>query len=141
MSSGRTEERRLWQRVDERPTFVPGHLKGVRAKDLLIRFIAGGLTSIVAGGLTLAFGSRLGGIMLGFPAILAASLTLIHEEEDAAHAREDARGAVAGGCAMAAFAVAAALTLGHLGAAVALAIAAAVWGVTALALYLIFWFR
>jgi hypothetical protein len=91
--------------------------------------------------LTLAFGSRLGGIMLGFPAILAASLTLIQEEEDAAHAREDARGAVAGGCAMAVFALAAALTFGHLGAALALLIAAAAWTVTALGLYLILWFR
>lgn len=141
MSGGRTKERRLWERVDERPELEPARVKGVRPKDLLIRFVAGGLTSIVAGGLTLVFGSRLGGIMLGFPAILAASLTLIQAEEDAAHAREDARGAVAGGGAMAAFALVAALTLGHLDAAVALAIAAAAWIVTAFGLYLIFWFR
>jgi Protein of unknown function (DUF3147) len=139
--SGRTKERRLLERVPERPHFEPEHVKATRPKDLLVRFVAGALTSIVAGTLTLAFGSRLGGIMLGFPAILAASLTLIQEDEDAAHAREDARGAIVGGCAMAAFALAATLTLGHLTAAVALLIAAGAWVVTALALYAVLWFR
>jgi hypothetical protein len=139
--SARTEERSFHERVDERPTFKPAELLGARPRDLLIRFVAGGLTSIAAGALTLAFGARFGGIMLGFPAILAASLTLIEEQEDSEHAREDARGAVAGGCAMAAFALAAALSLGHLGAAVALAIAAAAWVFSAFTLYLILWFR
>jgi Protein of unknown function (DUF3147) len=139
--SRRTRERPLLQRVDERPTFEPSHVKNVDPRDLAIRFVAGALTSIVAGAVTLAFGARLGGIMLGFPAILAASLTLIQKEEDAAHAREDARGAIAGGCAMAVFALAATLTLGHLAAAVALAIAAGAWALTALGLYLILWFR
>jgi Protein of unknown function (DUF3147) len=141
MSGDRTQERPLTARVEERPLIEPGKLRSVRPKDLLIRFGAGGLTSIVAGGLTLAFGARLGGIMLGFPAILAASLTLIQEEEDTAHAREDARGAIAGGCAMAMVALAATLTFGHVGAAVALLIAAGAWVVTAFGLYLIFWFR
>jgi uncharacterized membrane protein (GlpM family) len=127
--------------VDERPLLQLGKIKQVRVKDLLIRFVAGALTSILAGGLSLAFGSRLGGIMLGFPAILAASLTLIQEEEDTAHAREDARGAVGGGCAMAMFALAATLTFGHLAAALALLIAAGVWTVTAFGLYVILWFR
>jgi hypothetical protein len=141
MSGERTEERSLPERVDERPVLKPSNVKGVKVKDLAIRFIAGALTSIVAGALTLAFGSRLGGIMLGFPAILAASLTLIQEEQDSAHAREDARGAIAGGCAMAAFALAATLTFGHLAAALALLIAGATWTLTAFTLYLIAWFR
>jgi hypothetical protein len=141
MSERRTEERSLLERVDERPALQLSKVKGVRFRDLGIRFVAGALTSIVSGGLSLAFGSRLGGIMLGFPAILAASLTLIQEEEDSAHAREDARGAIAGGCAMAAFALAATLTFGHLAAALALLIASGAWVVTAFALYLIAWFR
>jgi hypothetical protein len=139
--SQRTEERALHERVDERPRFKPSKAAKARPRDLLVRFVAGALTSIAAGGLTLAFGARLGGIMLGFPAILAASLTLIEEQEDSEHAREDARGAIAGGCAMAAFALAATLTLGHLGAAVALVIAAGAWVLTALGLYVILWFR
>ena len=139
--SGRTEERGLFERVPERPRFEVKSVKETRPKDLLVRFVAGALTSIVAGVLTLAFGSRLGGIMLGFPAILAASLTLIQEDEDSAHAREDARGAIAGGCAMAAFALAATLALGHLAAPIALLIAAGAWVVTALTLYAVLWFR
>lgn len=141
MSGDRTQERALHERVDERPMFEPSHVKQSRVRELFVRFVAGALTSIAAGAVTLAFGARLGGIMLGFPAILAASLTLIQKNEDSAHAREDARGAIAGGCAMAAFALAATLTLGHLASAVALAVAAVVWVVTALGLYLIFWFR
>jgi hypothetical protein len=137
----RTEERALHEPVDERPLFKPSKAKQARPRDLMIRFVAGGLTSIVAGALVLAFGARLGGIMLGFPAILAASLTLIEEQEDSAHAREDARGAIAGGCAMAVFALAATLTLGHLSAGVALVIAGAAWALTALTLYVILWFR
>jgi len=41
------------------------------------------LTSVAAGLVTLGFGARVGGILLGFPAIMAASLTLIEEEEHA----------------------------------------------------------
>jgi hypothetical protein len=139
--SQRTEERALTERVDERPMLKPSKVAKARPRDLLVRFVAGALTSIASGGLTLALGARVGGIMLGFPAILAASLTLIEEQEDSAHAREDARGAIAGGCAMAAFAFAATLAFGHLGAAVALVIAAGAWVVTALMLYAILWFR
>jgi hypothetical protein len=139
--SQRTEERALTERVDERPLLKPSKVTNARPRDLLVRFVAGALTSIAAGGLTLAFGARLGGIMLGFPAILAASLTLIEEQEDSAHAREDARGAIAGGAAMAAFALVATLTFGHLGAAVALLIAAGAWVLTAMTLYVILWFR
>jgi hypothetical protein len=95
----------------------------------------------VAGATTLAFGPRVGGILLAFPAILAASLTLIEEQENSVDAREDARGAVAGGCALAIFAVVAALTLGHLPGAVALAIAAAAWLLVAMSIYVVLWWR
>jgi hypothetical protein len=42
---------------------------------------------------------------------------------------------------MAAFALVATLTFGHLGAAVALLIAAGAWVLTAMTLYVILWFR
>ena len=38
---------------------------------------------MVSGGVSLALGPRVGGILLAFPAILAASLTLIEEQEAA----------------------------------------------------------
>jgi Protein of unknown function (DUF3147) len=65
--------------------------------------------------------------MLAFPAILAASLTLIAEEEDRSEARECARGAVIGGLAMALFATVAAVSLGKLNGAIALLLAAVAW--------------
>lgn len=128
-------------RIDARPSFDPGRLRQTRVRDLGYRFLAGALTSVAAGLITIAFGARVGGILLAFPAILAASLTLIEEQEDSIEAREDARGAVLGGCAMALFALVAALTLGKLSDVVALLLATIAWFAGALGGYLLVWFR
>lgn len=137
----REPEPTIRDRIDERPGFSPGKVAKAKPRDLLIRFVAGAATSIAAGVLTLAFGARVGGILLAFPAILAASLTLIEEQEDSVDAREDARGAIAGGFALAVFAAVAALTFGHVPGALALAIAAAAWLLTAGMLYVALWWR
>jgi hypothetical protein len=131
----------ITQRVAERPALEPGKLREVRPRDLAIRFVAGALTSIAAGLVTLAFGGRVGGILLAFPAILGASLTLIEQQEDSAEAREDARGAVLGGCALALFAAIAAITLGHVNPVLALVLATAGWFAGAFFGYLLAWFR
>ncbi len=103
--------------------------------------MAGALTSAVAGVVALSFGPRVGGILLGFPAIMAASLTLIAEEDDVAEAREDARGAIVGACALTLFAAVATLTIRHVPGGVGLAIAAAAWAACAVLGYLILWWR
>jgi len=131
----------IGDRVSERPTAKPGKLRELRPRELAVRFAAGALTSVLAGAVTLAFGARTGGILLAFPAILAASLTLIEEQEDSADAREDARGAVIGGLALALFAAVAALALLHLPGGVALALAAGAWVAGALIGYGLAWFR
>ncbi len=113
----------------------------MRARALGLRFIAGAVTSIVAGGVTLSFGTRTGGILLAFPAILAASLTLIEEQENSAEAREDARGAVIGGFGLAVFAAIGALTFGKLNGAIVLALATLGWFAVALVGYALAWFR
>jgi Protein of unknown function (DUF3147) len=135
------EEAPITERVPERPSFSPGNVRQVRARELSIRFIAGALTSIGAGAVTLSFGARTGGLFLAFPAILAASLTLIEEQENSAQAREDARGAIIGGCALASFATIAALALGSLNGAIALGLATLGWFVLAMLGYLLAWFR
>lgn len=140
MSSTSTEPT-VRDRVQEHPALDPGKVTEARPRDLLIRFAAGAVTSIVAGALTLAFGARVGGIFLAFPAILAASLTLIEREEDSRTAREDARGATVGGVALASFAAVAALTLGQINSALGLALAALTWLVVALAGYFALWWR
>jgi uncharacterized protein DUF3147 len=134
-----TEERGVFERVGEGPALRPSKLSDVRPRDLVIRFLAGGATSVVAGAVTLALGARVGGLFLAFPAILAASLTLIAEDEDTSQAREDARGAVVGGFAMAAFATVAALSLTSLSGATALALAGAGWAVVAVGGYFALW--
>jgi hypothetical protein len=135
------DEHPIAQRVSERPSFKPQQVRAVRFRELGYRFIAGAATSIAAGVITLAFGSRVGGVFLAFPAILAASLTLIAKEDDPAEAREDVRGAVIGGLALALFAAVAALTLGNLSAPLALLLAIVGWFVGANVGYLIAWFR
>lgn len=126
-------------RVEERPSFSLGKVKETTAREWIIRFVAGAATSVASGLLTLGFGPRVGGILFGFPAIMAASLTLIAEEEDARHAREDARGAIVGACALTLFAAVATLTFGHLPGAVVLALATVVWVTAALVGYVVLW--
>ena len=140
MSEGQPEST-ITDRIDERPSFDAGKAGKARPRDLLIRFVAGAVTSVTAGVVTLAFGARAGGILLAFPAILAASLTLIEQQEDSVEAREGARGAIAGGFALAAFAAVAAVSFGHIAGALALAIAAIAWTVTAGVLYAVLWWR
>jgi hypothetical protein len=135
------EERPITHRVPDKPSFSLDKVRQIGLRALGIRFIAGAMTSVAAGAVTLAFGSKVGGILLAFPAILAASLTLIEQEEDSAEAREDARGAVIGGLALGAFAAVAAATLGHLNAAFALALATAAWFAVATGGYFGAWFR
>ncbi len=135
------KEATIRERVEERPSLELGKVREVRARDVGYRFLAGALTSIASGAVTLAFGARVGGILLAFPAILAASLTLIEEQEDSAEAREDARGAVMGGFALGLFAAVAALTLGALSGALALALATVTWFVVALLGYVLAWLR
>ena len=131
----------LAERLSERPALDVGKIRDVGRRALLYRFAAGALTSVAAGVVTLLFGPRVGGVFLAFPAILAASLTLIEEQEDSADAREDARGAIVGGAALALFALVAALTIGHVAGALALAAAALAWLFVALLGYVLLWFR
>jgi Protein of unknown function (DUF3147) len=139
--SAQTQGPTLRDRIDERPAFSLGKIKKTTPRELGIRFVAGVLTSVAAGLVTLGFGARVGGILLGFPAIMAASLTLIEEQERARDAREDARGAIVGACALTLFAALATLTFGHLPGGAVLAIAAVAWVGAAVLGYAVFWWR
>ena len=140
MSEGEREPT-VADRLDERPRLSIGKIAQVRRRDLGYRFLTGAITSIAAGIVTLVFGARTGGVFLAFPAIIAASLTLIEQQEDSAEAREDARGAMVGGVALAVFAVVAATALGSLNAAIALALAAVAWLTVATLGYFGLWGR
>jgi len=137
--------------MSEEPTFLAapdepiaieaGRMRDVRARDLAIRFAFGAVTSIAAALISLAFGARAGGLLLAFPAILAASLTLIENEDSAADAREDARGAVVGAVALGAFAATGSALFTIVPGAVALAVASLAWATVAVGLYFLLWRR
>jgi hypothetical protein len=132
----------IYERVDEPISLQSSKIRDTRSKELGYRFLAGAATSVVAGLVTLAFGARTGGVLLAFPAILAASLTLIEEQEDSVDAREDARGAVMGGVALIAFALVAALALRtRLASTLALLLAAAAWLLVAFVGYRFAWWK
>jgi hypothetical protein len=139
--SSQTEEPTVRDRLEQHPKLSGSEIKEATPRELLIRFLAGALTSIGAGVLTLLFGARVGGIMLGFPAIMAASLTLIEQEEDSIDAREDARGAIVGASALTLFAAVATLAFGHLGGGLALVLASAAWAAAAVLGYVVLWWR
>ena len=139
--SAQSDEPTVRDRVQQRPGFSFGKVRETTARELIIRFLAGAATSVASGAVTLAFGPRVGGILLGFPAIMAASLTLIAEEEDITEAREDARGAIVGACALTLFAAVAALTFGHLSGGVVLVISTVVWATAAVLGYVVLWWR
>ena len=135
------KEPSIRDRVEQRPSFSLGKIKQTTKRELIIRFVAGALTSVAAGTVTLVFGARVGGILLGFPAIMAASLTLIEQEEDAAEAREDARGAIVGASALTLFAAVAALAFGHMPGGLVLLASTLVWAGAAVLGYVVLWWR
>ena len=103
--------------------------------DYLMRFVFGAAISLAAGVIGMKFGPVVGGIFLGFPAILPASLTLIEKKEGRQEAAIDSEGAVLGAIALVAFAFTIALTVTSWGVVTALIAGLAVWVLVAIVLY------
>lgn len=114
-------------------------VREVRGPDMVVRFLFGAVTSAVAGSLAILFSPIVGGVFLAFPAILAASLTLIAEEEDVEESREDSRGAVVGAVGMGAFAAIGVAAFTQITWPFALAAAFGGWIVVAFGLYSVLW--
>lgn len=105
---------------------LDGVLK-VPRRDLAIRFAFGAGISTVASIIAVVIGARAGGLMLAFPAILPATLTLLVQEESDRKAADDDLGSVLGALGLAAFAVVAWSLLPRVGAPLALVAACAAW--------------
>ena len=118
-----------------RPRVELGELKKHRFSDYLTRFAFGAGISAAAAIVAAVFGVKIGGVLLAFPAILPASLTLIERKDGRGEAAVDAIGAVLGSVALIAFAVVAALTLTRFSGLVALFLAGAAWVLVAGLLY------
>ncbi|HEY1456711.1 MAG TPA: DUF3147 family protein [Candidatus Dormibacteraeota bacterium] len=117
------------------PEVHPGEIRKHSFQDYLIRFCFGAGISLGAGLIGLRFGPVVGGIFLGFPAILPASLTLIQKKEGRERAAIDSEGAILGAIALVGFALVAWLLFVRLGIGATLLIALAVWLIIAVALY------
>jgi len=106
-------------------------------KKYLTRFVFGAGIAATAAMVGVVFGPKVGGILLAFPAILPASLTLIERKDGRHEAKVDATGALLGSVALIGFAVVAALALPRLSPAIALGLACATWAVIAAGLYVL----
>jgi len=110
-------------------------LRSVQPRDLALRFAFGVAVSVVAAIVTLAFGSRAGGLFLAFPAILPASLTLIEKKEGQHQAEGDAVGAIIGAVALVVFALTAWALFTRIRGGAVEAVALAVWLAVSVLLY------
>lgn len=129
--------RRAPRSADKRP-FLEISLADARQvprRDLVIRFAFGAAISVAAAVIALVMGVRVGGLLLAFPAILPATLTLIEKEDGEHKALEDDVGSVLGAVALAVFGLLAWWLIPRAGPALALVAACAGWLVSALLLY------
>jgi hypothetical protein len=93
--------------------FSLGTLKETSAKDYAIRFILGGLVTVVTGLIAKKFGPTVGGLFLAFPAIFPATATLIATQQKEKKERLSPSGVIRGRLAVAVEAKG--TTLGSLG--------------------------
>ena len=117
------------------PKVSPEEVGRHKPTEYLIRFAFGAAISLAAGLVGLKFGPLVGGIFLGFPAILPASLTLIEKQAGRDQAAIDSEGAILGAVALVAFAFLVALTVTSWGVVTTLLVALVVWLTVAIALY------
>jgi hypothetical protein len=125
-------------------------LKGVKPHEWAVRFVFGGLCTVMAGLIAKRFGPGVGGLFLAFPAIFPASASLIeaHEKEHKARigfdgtmrgraaASVDAAGAAIGSIGLAGFAVVVWRGLERHNAYVVIGLAAVAWAVLSLGFWM-----
>jgi Protein of unknown function (DUF3147) len=89
-----------------KPSFQPQQLRKTTLMEYLLRFGFGGVVALAASAAGHAWGPRVGGLFLAFPALLPAGLLLVKEHDGRAAAADDARGALLGSLGMVGFGVA-----------------------------------
>jgi hypothetical protein len=117
------------------PTVAPREVAKRKPTDYLVRFAFGAAISLAAGLIGMKFGPLVGGVFLGFPAILPASLTLIEKKSGKDQAAIDSEGAILGAIALVAFAFVVALTVASWGVVTTLLVALLAWLGVAIGLY------
>jgi hypothetical protein len=134
-------------------------LRHIQWHEYLMRFLLGGMITVITGLIARHYGPVIGGLFLAFPAILPAGATLIEKHEREKKRRAgirhtirgrlaaalDARGAAMGSLALAAFALVVWKLLPRHNAAATLAVALGLWFTLAILLWRVrklhaFWF-
>jgi hypothetical protein len=127
------------------------HLKGIKPSEYAIRFVFGGMCTMIAGMIATRFGPAVGGLFLAFPAIFPAGASLIEKHEIMhkqrvgmdGHARGrvvagiDAAGAALGCCGLVGFAAIVWKGLPEHGSVVVIATATAAWFLISVALWML----
>ena len=73
-------------------------IRTMRWHEFILRFLFGGLVTVLAGMIAEEYGPKIGGLFLAFPAILPASITLVEKHTRSRkgyHSAQRARGAAA----------------------------------------------
>ena len=117
------------------PRLTPSDIAKHGFEDYAVRFAFGAGIALVAGLLGMWLGSKFGGVFLGFPAILPASLTLIQKKDGKEQAAIDSEGAVLGAIGFVGFAIVVTLTVVRFGVLPTVIAALVVWTAIAVALY------
>jgi hypothetical protein len=118
-----------------RPRLAPGKLGQVAWWEYAVRFVFGGVITVITGLLATYIGPAFAGMFLAFPAILPASVTLVKQHDGRKKAADEARGSRIGAIGLLAFALTVGLTAESWPAAAVLAIATGAWLTLSLALW------
>ena len=118
-----------------RPSFSASQLRKTRVAEYLVRFVFGGAVAVAASALGHAYGPRIGGLFLAFPALLPASLTLVKQHDGRSAAVQDARGALVGGAGLASFALVVWATAAWASPGLTLGLALLVWSLVSVSLW------
>jgi hypothetical protein len=114
------------------PHLELGKLRRVKPWEYALRFGFGGAITVIAALVAKQWGAAAGGLLLAFPAIMPASLTLVKQHDGRASAAADARGGRVGNLALACFAAVVAIAVAAAWpVALALVLASVVWGLVA----------
>jgi hypothetical protein len=116
--------------------FEPGHLREIAAWEYAVRFAFGGALCVLAG-IVGEHWATFAGMVMAFPAILPASLTLVKKHGGRARAEQDARGGRIGVLGLAAFAAVVAIAAGSMPAPLVLALATLAWAIVAVGAWLL----
>ena len=113
-------------------------LHATSLREYSVRFVFGGLATAAVGIIATAFGPSVAGLFLAFPAILIASLTLLGNHDGDSAAGADALGAAAGATGLVAFGAIVWKLSQHLSGVLTVTLAAVVWFIVSVAVWLAF---